>query len=98
VDNGLSANNINWFSSYLTNRLSHVHYSEGLSSPSEVLSSVPQGSVLGALLFNVYINDLCNAIKFSNYPLFVDDIKIFQALKSPEDCSLLQMDTDSIRN
>jgi hypothetical protein len=40
-----SADYVNWFTSYPTNRLSHVHYSGALSSPFEVLSCVPQGSV-----------------------------------------------------
>jgi hypothetical protein len=52
---GLFVNYVNWFSSSLTNRLSHVRYSGALSTPFEVLSSIPQGSVLGPLLFNVLL-------------------------------------------
>jgi hypothetical protein len=89
---------VNWFSSYLTNRLSSVRYSGALPSPFEVLSGVAQGSMLGSLLFNVFINDLCIVIRFSNYLLFADDIKILRALKCPQHYSLLKMDIDSIRN
>jgi hypothetical protein len=87
---------VNWFHSYLTNRLSCVHYSGALSQPFGLLSGVPQKSVLGPLIFNVFINDLCNVIKFSNYLLFADDIKICWAVKTPHGCSLLQMDIGSI--
>jgi hypothetical protein len=64
---------ISWLHSYLTNRLSHVRYSAALSSPFELVSVVLPGSVLGPLLFNVCINDLCNVIIFYNYLIFADD-------------------------
>jgi hypothetical protein len=48
------------------------------------------------LLFNVCINGLCDIIKHSRYLLFADDIKIYRAINSPEDCILLQSDVDSI--
>jgi hypothetical protein len=57
TDYGLSASYVNWFHSYVTDRLSHVRYSGALMSPFEVLSRVQQRSVLGLLLFNVFIND-----------------------------------------
>jgi hypothetical protein len=88
---------VNWMRSYLTNRQSQVRIGQATSTP-EVLSGVPQGSVLGSLLFNVYINNLCDSIKHSRYLLFADDIKIYRALTSPEDCNLLQSDMDSIRS
>ncbi|MDR2660870.1 MAG: hypothetical protein LBC17_02350, partial [Lactobacillaceae bacterium] len=56
-----------------------------------------QGSVLGPLLFNVFINDLCEAIAHSKYLLFADDLNIYRTVKSPQDCNLLQSDINSIR-
>jgi hypothetical protein len=53
---------------------------------------------LGLLFFNMFINDLCNAINHSRYLLFADDIKIFRAFKSPRDCSILQSDIDSVQS
>jgi hypothetical protein len=47
--------------------------------------------------FNMYVNDLCDIIKYCIYLLFADDIKIYQAINSPEDCNILQSDTDSTR-
>jgi hypothetical protein len=95
---GFSGGYVNFIRSYLINRQSQVRIGGTTSLPFEVLSGVPQGSVLGPLLFNVYINDLCDSIKHSRYLLFADDIKIYRAISSPEDCNLLQSDIDSIRD
>jgi hypothetical protein len=58
---------------------------------------VPQGSTLGPLLFNIYINDLCDQIHNSEFLLFADDLKIFRNIKSAEDCKLLQSDVESVQ-
>jgi hypothetical protein len=94
---GLSGGYVNWYCSYLSNRKSQVRVSGILSSPFEVLSGVPQGSVLGPLLFSVFINDLGDVITNSKYILFADDIKISRAIKSPVECNLLQSDINSIQ-
>jgi hypothetical protein len=94
---GFSDGYVNWMRSYLANRQSQVCIGETTSLPFEVLYGVPQGSVLGPLLFNVYINDLCDSVKHSRYLLFADDIIIYRAISSPEDCTLLQSDIESIR-
>jgi hypothetical protein len=93
----LSGGYVNWFCSYLTNRQSQVRVSGILSSPFAVLSGIPQGYVLGPLLFNIFMNDLCNNINYSRYLLFADDIKIFHVIKSPNDCNRLHSDIDSVQ-
>jgi hypothetical protein len=92
-DFGLSTAYVAWFHSYKTNRLSHVCCHGTLSVLYEVLSRVPQGSVLGPLLFYVFTNDLCSAVKYSNHLLFSDDTKIYQEIKYPYDSWLLQSST-----
>jgi hypothetical protein len=92
---GLSSLYVKWFQSYLSSRSSFVRIFVKFSSSYSVLSGVPQGSNLGPLLFNVFINDLCAKINYSKSLLFADDLKIYRDIKSAEDCKFLQANIDS---
>lgn len=65
-----------WISGFLTNRVQSVKLKNIISSPRPVKSGVPQGSVLGPLLFLVYINDIGSNIN-SSLRLFADDCVIY---------------------
>ena len=71
-----------WFSSYLSNRTQYVSILGFESKIMSVPHGVPQGSVLGPLLFLIYINDLHNAIKYSKVYHFADDTNLLNIAKS----------------
>ena len=74
-----------WIRDYLTDRQQKVVIKGTVSQPGKVTSGVPQGSVLGPLLFLIYINDLPEGIKsFMN--MFADDAKLMKRIVSLKCC------------
>lgn len=73
---GLSTNTTNWFRSYLMNRCQVTAIENNLSSCQPVPLGVPQGSILGPLLFLIYVNDLPNFIEKCEISLYADDTVI----------------------
>ena len=68
---------LKWFDSYLSNRLQYVTYDNVQSDKENVKCGVPQGSILGPLLFLLYINDFTTVTTTSLSVLFADDTNIF---------------------
>ena len=69
---GLSNHTIGWFKSHLSNQLFRVNLENCDSDPSNITCGMPQGSILGPLLFLIYVNDMPQAVK-SNLFLYADD-------------------------
>ena len=74
---GIRGTALKWFKSYLSNRKQYVFHNGESSNLMDITCGVPQGSVLGPLLFLLYINDLPNISKVLDFYLFADDTNIY---------------------
>ena len=88
---GIGGNVLKWINAFLHDRSQIVVVNGVKSSSSPVLSGIPQGSVLGPLLFLVYINDLPDVVRSLMY-LFADDTKLSKEINSAHDAFELQTD------
>lgn len=93
----LDSPTLSWIRNFLTNRQQFTIVNEYTSSLTYVTSGVPQGSVLGPLLFLIYINDLPNNIS-SCMRVFADDCILYRPIKSPDDHLILQHDLQIVSN
>ncbi len=85
----------NWIEYYLADRKQYVEINGMKSGWEKVSSGIPQGSVLGPLLFLLYINDLPDNVS-SNIYMYADDTKIYREIKSDDDSELLQQDLNKM--
>lgn len=92
---GFAGGLLNWLKAFLINRTMRVVVNGSFSAWAVVLSGVPQGSVLGPLLFLLFVNELPDWIK-NNICMFADDTKIWTRLTNPTDAESLQKDLDSL--
>ena len=94
---GIKGKILQWIKEFLTGRTQYVTVNGEKSSSGCVTSGIPQGSVLGPLLFVVYINDILENLT-SNGFLFADDTKIFREVTSRNDALSLQSDIDKLKS
>ena len=90
---------VSWISSYLYNRKQQVGVCGVNSDPVNVISGVPQGSVLGPLLFLIYIDGLTSIpLNGGSLVIFADDLLLHRTIYCAEDTLALQEDVDSLAN
>ena len=92
---GINGNILHWIKSFLHGRTQQVVVEGSYSSPCPVTSGVPQGSVLGPILFLIYINDISNNIH-SQLRLFADDCLVYRTIQSSGDHLILQDDFNTL--
>ena len=85
---GFSKDSIRWVVSYLTNRYQYIQIDDKFSKKLPVLFGVPQGSVLGPILFNIYVSDLQNNVS-SNTSQYADDTSFYEhaPVKGLKECA-----------
>ena len=94
---GIQGDLLDWFENYLHGRLQRVIINGQSSEWAEFNAGVPQGSVLGPLLFLVYINDITTSIKHCNTRLFADDTCLFIEVNNRETTvEMIHSDLDNI--
>jgi hypothetical protein len=92
---GIKGNLLVWIENFLSNRNQCVTINNVSSDTIEVTSGIPQGSVLGPILFIIFINDLPDVLN-SYVKIFADDTKIFNVIQSVESYNILQEDIRKI--
>ena len=94
---GISDTLLSWIQSFLSQRRQRVKVRNSVSYSARITSGVPQGSVLGPILFIAYICDLPTQLS-STASIFADDTKIFSGISSVNDADNLQKDIDLLYN
>ena len=96
ADMGVGKELLQWIRDFLTLRKQKVEVNGCFSRESEVRSGIPQGSVLGPLLFPIFIADIDKDVSSSKIASFADDTRMLKEIKSSEDCESLQQDLKNV--
>ena len=92
---GIQTHTLNWIQAFLTDRTQTIVIDGITSNTVPVTSGVPQGTVLGPILFLIYINDFPEYLTHSKLRLFADDSIIYKEITCQDDCKKLQSDLDA---
>ncbi len=93
---GITGSTWNGIKAFLVNRVQSVNVNSCVSTPVTVTSGVPQGPVLGPLLFLCHSADLTDSVKHSKFNMFADDTKLYNGIHTMQDCYLLQEDLNCV--
>ena len=93
---GIRGNILAWIRGFLTDRRQRVSVNAGSSGWADVISGVPQGSVLGPLLFTMYVSDIPDVLQ-NFVSMFADDTKLYQAVDVQTNSNNLQNDIDQLQ-
>ena len=92
----INGNLLRQLNGFLSNRRQRVLINDSFPQLSPVTSGVPQGSVLGPLLFTIYVNELAPSCVSSSLLMFADDTKLFRCIRSKMDVAQLQHDINAL--
>ena len=93
---GFAGSAYKWIESFLTNRVQQVKVNNSLSEERNVISGVPQGTVLGPLLFLIFSADISSVVQYSKLSMYADDTKLYKKINNFLDCMLFQIDLNNV--
>ena len=93
---GIRGNLYRWMSSYPGSRTQFVRINDCLSHCIICTSGVPQGSHLGPILFNIFINNLVTSTHFARCLIYADDVKLYSSIASDSDAMKLRDDLNAL--
>lgn len=93
---GFGRDALNFFSSYLTGRRQVVSYGGSSSPELPIISGVPQGSILGPLLYTIYTSKIIKCLRFCNYHLYADDTQLYYSFPAADACRSVSLINEDI--
>ena len=93
---GIGGQMLGWFKQFLSNRKQAVTIEGEMSGSAEVVSEIPQGTVLRPMMFLIFISDIDTGLEYSKASSFADDTRVMLKVKNDLDTQRLQNDLDSI--